>query len=542
MTSPSSARSRGRLLRVCAAALLGLAITSCFYKPRWTPEKVAPPASLESAVREAIRAAESKRAEMPPDQATTLAVTRDGAILTALARNRSLAVQRFGPDISAQSIQEARAAFDPNLLATVSYGRDKTPNSRKAFDGLSANVTKTGDATFNVTEFLPTGTEVFLSGGVSRTKTNNQNWSSLGNWSAGVNQSLLRGFGPDVNLVTLRQAENTAARNQHELRGFVLDIVQQVETAYWELALANATLEIRLFSVSLAQEQLQLNFDLISVGKISKDVIITAEAELASRQADLVDAKAAVRARVIDLVRLLDPDRASQWAVNFDLIDAPEAGRVDLNPEISAQLAMAYKPELAQSRLDLANSDLEIVRTRNGLLPKLDAFGSYGRMRSGDTIGDAIRGMDNGEYNNYQVGMNFEMAPLNRAERARYRRAQFQQSQAEAAIRNFEQLLESQVRQATLEAERQWERIQATQKVVKSRQDELAVEKDRFFVGKATNLDNMIVQRDLIQAQIDEVTARVRYIEAVTRLYFSEGTLLDRRGVGAQTKEMEKKP
>ena len=50
-------------------------------------------------------------------------------------------------------------------------------------------------------------------------------------------------------------------------------------------------------------------------------------------------------------------------------------------------------------------------------------------------------------------------------------------------------------------------------------------------MGAASNIDVLLVQSALIQAQLDEVTARIRYIQALTNLYYSEGTLLDRRGV-----------
>ena len=44
-------------------------------------------------------------------------------------------------------------------------------------------------------------------------------------------------------------------------------------------------------------------------------------------------------------------------------------------------------------------------------------------------------------------------------------------------------------------------------------------------MGKTSILDLHIVERDYIQAQVDEVTARVRYIQALTNLYAAEGTL-----------------
>lgn len=535
-----------RLWRCIPVVLAAVCVLSCAQAPRWTPETVAPPASLERVQDEIAQSDAESETTTPPETASSeatieqpmsLPLTRDGAILTALARNRSLVVERLSRDISAESVPGALAAFDPKLLATASYGRAKHPSSQEGLQPVTDDepdntVSRQFQTDLSISEFLPTGTEVFLSGGFSRSRSSSD-WDYDGSWSVGVNQSLLRGLGPGVNLVSLRQARNSAAKSQHELRAFVLELAYHVENAYWELVLAAETMKIREFSVQLAQEQLELNADLITVGKLSADAVVSAEAELASQRANLVDARANVKGRSIELIRLLNPEVQSQWDLAFEALDPPETGHVDCSPRMSASLAELYRPELAQSRLDLANRDLEVVQTRNGLLPKLDAFASYGRLSSGTSGSDAGKYLDDFTFDYYEVGLSLDLSPLNRGERASHRKALFQQQQAEAAIENLQQVIEAEVRLAVVEAEQQWERIAATKQTVKSREEELMVEKSRFLVGKSTNLNVSQVRRDLIQAQLDELTARVRYIEALTSLYLSEGTLLARRGVGS---------
>ncbi|MCX7011971.1 MAG: TolC family protein, partial [Candidatus Sumerlaeota bacterium] len=538
MTGFSNDRRR-TLLAEAGLAVLAVCAVCCAYHPRWTPETVAPPASLAVALDNADRAWRAGQATLPTDRATTLPLTRDGAILTGVTRNRSLAVERFGPEISRTSIDEARAAFDPSLTGSASYGRSTRPagagggsvgtasapvgtgSSTGSGGGAATSVTtRNFNTSLQINETLPTGTELFLSGAYAGQRTLPP-WIYTGSWSAGFNQSLLRGMGVNVNLVTLRQARNTFASSQHQLRGFVLDLVQQIETAYWELALADETLRIREFSVRLANEQLQLNEDMIAVGKLAPSARFTAEAELATREADLVDAQAGVKSRTLDLIRLLDPDHVAQWEIHFDPKDPPEVERVEVMPDVSATLAKQYRPELAQSRLDLANRDLDVVQTRNGLLPNLTGFGSYGRMSAGTDSHQATDDLDSSKYDNYQVGLSLQMDPLDRAERAARARARFQQQQAEAAVRNLEQQVDSDVRHAAVEVQRQWERIPATQKAVRSGEEDVQVQQSRFAVGIGTNIDVLTVQRSLIQSQLDEVTARIKYIEALTALYHS---------------------
>ena len=99
---------------------------------------------------------------------------------------------------------------------------------------------------------------------------------------------------------------------------------------------------------------------------------------------------------------------------------------------------------------------------------------------------------------------------------------------------NLEQVIGAEVRRAAIEVEKQWGLIHATQREVASRLKELRVEEEKFRFRLSDNLDVFQVQKDLIKAQVNAAKARVGYIQAVTDLYYSEGTLLDRRGIGTE--------
>jgi len=217
--------------------------------------------------------------------------------------------------------------------------------------------------------------------------------------------------------------------------------------------------------------------------------------------------------------------------VAFQPDDPPEARPEIVDPDECERLAKQYRPELAQARLELATLELDVARARNEALPRLDVVASYGRISEGGTSGDITRHLDDDSYENYRIGVEFQTPILYRAERARLKRAKLYQGQGVRSVAEVEQALAAEARQAAIEVDKQWRRIQSTQKALVSRTEQLRVEKGRNESGRTTNLDYLRVQRDLIQAQVDEVTARIKYIQALTTLYAAEGTLLDRRGI-----------
>jgi len=557
----------------CALALIVITAGCATWSPPWTPETVAPPATppapLEPApplpsVTQPVAVPDTVAASDP--NAPAVPLTLESALLTALVNNRGLEVARFGPDIAETLIPQARAAFDPLLSASLtasdderaltSAAADARRVTRTAGDAVEDTVTLLGQVqqlitslrgddgeldiesrtgTLAVSQRLPTGTQFSVAGNAGTADSNLTGDQDSDGVSVQVAQPLLEDAGLAVNLVALRQARNRAAQGEAVFREQVLDFVATVDLTYWDLTLAEEVLEIRRFAVDLAAEQLRRNEELFRVGRIIEGDVMAARAERASREASLADAEADLQQQTLAMIQLINPRVAEQWGLRFDPLEPPPVQPVAVDPQASEALALAYRPDVAQARLDLANANLDSLQARNELLPRLDVVGAYA---SNDVRGNAISasGFSSGsgsttDSESYRVGIQFEQPLFNRGEKARYRRAQLIEKQTAASIANLEQTVARQVRQAAVAVHQQWQRIQATAEALASRTEQLRVAQGRYDAGRITNLDLLLVQRDLIQARVDDVTARLRYIEALTRLHAAEGTLLERRGV-----------
>lgn len=501
-------------------------------------------------------------------------LTLDTALLTALTFSRELEVARLGPPITETFVPEARAAFDPVLTASISAahsarGQLSNANSTSSLSTLN-NAASTGDLDtaldylnaaadavrsvqdlvntvrgpqdvvtetdnvqidFGLQQTAPTGTTVALSASGARNDSNLSTDYYDAAWGITIAQPLLRGAGTKVNLVALRQARNDATRSMHLLRQDVLELVGRVERQYWERVLAQEVLKIREFAVTLADEQLRRNQDLLAVGRAIQADVFAAEAEKSAREADLVRASADTQAQDIALVRLLNPQAERAWEIAFTPTDAPTATGVAVAANESETLALQYRPELPQAELDLANAGLDVVAARNNRLPDLDLTASYGVAGLGESSRRALGRLDDDRYDNYSVGLELRLPLVRRAEKARMRRAELSEERAMAALDNLAQAISAEARQAVVEVRAQQERLAAAVKTVTGRTEQLRVEEGRNRAGKTTNLDLLRVQRDLIQAQVDEATARINYAQALTALYTAEGTLLERRGI-----------
>lgn len=455
-----------------------------------------------------------------------LPLTVPDAILQALQHNRALAVQKLNPDIRRTFEQQARAQFDPSLTVEGTLQRSRSSS------GSGSVFAQDKQARATLHELLPFGTQIQLGGGAGLAESSPGSEDQYStNLSITVTQPLLQGAGLGVNLASLRQAGIDTRYSEYELRGLVQTLVADTEGAYWDLYLARRQVAITHDSLDLATRQLEDTRERIRLGKLAGSELAAAEAEAALRREDVINAESSAAVRRLALVRLLSPPGARLWYTDFRLLDAPGTPVLppgDLDTYLSA--ARLMRPELNQARLQIQRNELELVKTRNGLLPRLDLFVSYGKTGYAASFGDARRDL-NGQNYDLSAGVTIEIPLGNRAARAQNTRATFSREQAGLALENLTQLAEMDVQTAYLEVQRTSEQVGATAATRRLQEEKLRNETEKFRVGKSTTLLVGQAQRDLLVSQISEAVVAVNYLKACTELRRQDGSLLEFRGI-----------
>ena len=337
----------------------------------------------------------------------------------------------------------------------------------------------------------------------------------------------------NVNLAALHQARIDVEISQYELRGFAQDLVAIVQETYWDYALAQQQIGIVEQSLQLAQQQRDEIVQRIDVGKLAQTELAAAQAQVALREGNLIDARSNLAKTRLSLVRLLNPSGPEMWNRDIVLQTMPGIPIVELGGvEEYVAVALRMRPDLNQARLQLQKDELTIVRTRNGLLPQLDLFINAGRTGYAESFDGSLHGRDGLGYD-VQLGGTFEFPPINRAARAAYTASVLNRSQQLEAVKNLEHLAQVDVRSAFIEIGRTGEQITATAETRKAQEETLRAETEKFRVGKSTSLLVAAASRDLLVARLAEVQAVVGYLKALIELYRLDGTLLVRMGIQA---------
>jgi outer membrane protein TolC len=385
-----------------------------------------------------------------------------------------------------------------------------------------------------VEKFFPAGTTVRAAGGSERQGSSlSADPLALSRIGLSVTQALLRGYGTEVNLARIRQSRLDTEVSIYELRGFTEALLSLVESAYWDYALATRQIRIVEESLQLAQQQLLETNAMIQVGKLAESELVAAQVEIALRRQELIEARSAMDIMRLRFLRLLNPPGARPFEREVALRSQPDLQQIVLD-EIDSHVAVALKlrSDLNQARLGVERDEIEIVRTRNGTLPKLDFFITLGKTGYADSFGGGVGNLPRENYDAL-AGFRLEFPLGNRDAAARHRRSLLSRDQAQRALENLAQLVELDVRAAYIEVQRARQQIDASAETRRLEEEKLRVETEKFRVGRSTNFLVAQAQRDLLLSQQGEVNGVASYLKALTELFRLEGSLLERRGVSS---------
>ncbi|NLB56071.1 MAG: TolC family protein [Lentisphaerae bacterium] len=453
-----------------------------------------------------------------------LSISVEDALLLALENNRTLKMQRFTPEISMTFEEQERAAFDVALSAQGKYA-EREPAS---FSNPEKSTVYGAESSLQ--KLFPIGAKLGLEFSFEDTQVGGVDTNTV-RVGLTFQQALLRGRGRSVNLASLSQARLASEMSWHEFRGYAEALSAEVETTYLNFVIAFKQNEIVQQWLHLAECQLTEIKHRIRVGQLAETELAAAEAEIASRNEALINSEGRIETLCARLNRLLIPtmlvgERKEILPLTEPVIQPMPLG----SKEEHTIIALLLRADIAHAELLLETGEIELVKTKNGLLPKMDLFVNMGKTGYADSFSRAFSDLDGDGYD-VSAGLMFEYPHRNRRAKAVHSRSKLTLAQREEALENMKDLVRLDVELAFIEMLQARKQVDAT-KVTRSFQEEkLRAETAKFKVGKSTAILVAGAQRDLLSSQVAEAESLVKYLIARINLYKAEGSLLARRGI-----------
>ncbi len=446
--------------------------------------------------------------------------------------------------------------LDPAVGGFLKWGHYTTPQSSAFITGANSFIQRQDLTNFGITQGFLTGTMVNLGLSTNNTTTNNRsndfNPSLSSTLGFTLTQHLLQGFGRAVNSRQIQIARNNVEVADLTFKLQVITTVSAVMDLYWDLVSFIENVRVKKQTLEASQKLYEDNKKQVEVGTLAPIEIVRAEAEVATDQQNLTIAETQVLQQETILKNALSrngvasPTVAAAHIIPTDRIHMPDVEPILPLQDLVAQ-ALSARPEMAQNRIGVENSKLNLKGDRSALRPTLDAIvnlnnnalaGQFntlpvlpGRPRQGNPFyiggfGSALTQIFSRNFPDYNLALNLNIPIHNRAAQADMINDELTLRQQELQLQRLENQVRVDVQNAVIGVQQARAQYQAAVKARILQEQTVDAEQKKYALGASTIYNVILTQRDLANAQQAEVAAEAAYAKAKVELDRSTGQTL----------------
>ncbi|REJ78464.1 MAG: TolC family protein [Acidobacteria bacterium] len=516
----------------------------------------------------------------------TRSLSLSNAITLALQNNNDIEVTRNDVKIAEANLRSLLGFYDPMLSVSPNYTNQVTPQPSTLGGADLSGVTRSNEFRVNSSVFTPLKAgggsfNVFFNNTRDETSNSFSQLNPTYSTSFGVTftQPLWKDRSIDFNRRQIRIQRKVIAQSDADFRRRTIEIISQVQRAYWDLVFALRDQQNRQANLELTKENLRQIEARIQSGAAAPLQRAEVSTELANRESELLLATQQVSIAENSLKQLVlkDPND-SQWSESFVPTDQPVFNTDPINLDNVVSDAISNRPELQRLKLQSEINEIDIEFFKNQIAPQIDFNANYTMIGlsgtgtaptesftvpliSGDpatsssafllnelralnpdivvplvTIepsvppqflggyGQSLKNLFTNDTRSYSVGVTFSFPIGNKTAKANLAAARYQEERIAAQTRAQEQSVIAEVRNAVQAAETARERVLTARRARENAEIQLAGERKLYEVGRSTTF--LLFQREnaLTNARNAEIRAETDYNKALADLQKATST------------------
>ncbi|MBX7166296.1 MAG: TolC family protein [Pirellulales bacterium] len=483
-------------------------------RPEW-------PLSLDEAIRVALANAQ---------------VVRVLAGTTAVSSGNTV----YDPAIANTTIDQQRAPFDPRAFSRNGWSKLDHPQGVIVDPGPPPQAGIIGTTTDNfssssgISKRLLSGATAGAAANVNQLRSSVTglplNPSTSNNTELSLTQPLLQGFGTRVNTAPILIARIDTERSFFQLKRSMQELVRSVVEGYWQLVFAETDVWARRQQVAQGREALEralarMETGIGNVGDVAQSRVAyeNFRATLVASEANLLQREAALR-NLLGIVpsdgRLIKPRTA------------PRTSRVETPWEQIVAAAEVYRPDLVELKLVIEADQQRLLVARNQALPNVAASGLYRFNGLEGHTPDRRRIDDNGDFADWELGVNFSVPLALRGERAQIRSNELllmrDRANLSQAVHQSSHLLAANLRNL----DQFYQQYLAYVRVREAARENLERQLADYLTGRRTLYLNVLQAiTDWGNAVSSEIQSLAAYNTELATLELQTGTILESHGV-----------
>src|ERR1700687_3860451 len=353
------------------------------------------------------------------------------------------------------------------------------------------------------------------------------------NFRAQFTQHLLQGFGFAANTRFIQITKNDRELSDVAFRLQITTTVDQIENMYWDLVFAYENVRVQQEQLAFAQKTLSDNQKQVEIGTLAPIEVVRAQSTVATNQQTLTVALTNLQLQQLLMKNalsrtLVDPVLADAEVIPTSTMELPTQEPVVPIQDLVND-ALAHRPELAESRINLSNTAISNKAIRSSLLPSLDLFAYYqgtglggalnptylckvdptqctGNVNPATSYSGSLNQLIDSTAPDKGVGLTLNIPLRNRAAQATQVRSEFEYRQAQLRIQQIENQIRIEVRNAQVGVQQNRASVPSAQAALDLGRQSLDAEQKKYALGASTSTLVLQNQAAMTQAEVTLVS------------------------------------
>jgi outer membrane protein TolC len=475
------------------------------------------------------------------------------AILAALENSVDIELEKEIVRLAQWDLLAAQGVYDPTTSSSIGHNSNVAPNTFR-FSGIDVNTPSTINNTytynFGFQQLIEkTGASYQINFNNSREGNNTGNLSLNYSPSLGfeITQPLFRNLTIDQNRNQIKIRKKLLDMSDAQFRRRAIEIISDVQQAYWNLHVAIENEKIAREALALAEKQMSDNLRQLEVGTLAPINVLEAATVVESRRTQVYNNINEVARTETELKKLTVGGPGSDlWKASIITTELFEVNQYTLPLDEAIKLAMENRFEIKRYNLQKEMNQISIDFYRNQAKPQIDLVASYSLEGVGGTArnavfpsfvggyGTSLRNLFSNDFRTWGVGINISLPLRNQVAKANLARAREEEKQTELLIRQQLQNIEAEVRIAMQAVETAKLRIESTRQQRIYAKQQLDGENMKFQAGLSSVFLVLTRQNELSNAQFAENSAKADYAREIATLEKVLSTTLSNNSIEIQ--------
>lgn len=408
----------------------------------------------------------------------------------ALKQNLTIRRNRIDAQSARIDVKTAKAAMFPSLSFSTSQNMVNRP--------------------YQESSSIVSGTEILKSS--SKTSYN-------GNYGLNAQWTVYNGT---KRLKTIKQQKLNNRVAELDVVTSENSIMESIMQAYVQILYASESVKVNEQTLEVSIAQRDRGQELLNAGSIARSDFAQLETQVSTDRYQLVTAQATLQDYKLQLKQLLELDGEEEMNVYIPELDdenilSPLPAKSDV-----FHAALAIRPEIEASKLDVEVSELGIGIAKSGYMPSISLSAGIGTNNTSGSDFTFAEQVKNG-WNN-SVGLTVSVPIFNnRQTKSSVEKARLQRETSNLALQEEQKVLYKTIESFWLDANSAQQQYAAARDKLRSTRTSYELVSEQFGLGMKNTVELLTEKNNLLQAQQELLQAKYMALLNTRLLRFYEG-------------------